>query len=106
MVVAAIIVEPDAHRTLPGANNAISVTAQDIADANRRDDLLQKSIYYTHNQWPPSIQDRCLRQLFNRHDTLSTIDGCLLSQTASSFPMPFSRKSFINFTKDTQESGE
>lgn len=78
-VVAAINVEADTRKTLSDAIDSLPVTAHDISKLTEKDDLLQNIVRYINANWPNTIKDRYLIQFFNRRDTLSIVDGCLLT---------------------------
>ncbi|MFH4981909.1 hypothetical protein AB6A40_008618 [Gnathostoma spinigerum] len=71
--------EDDACRSLADAVRPLPVTASDVAKATKRDTLLSATTRFINKQWPKQINDARLQQLFNRRDSLSVINGCLLT---------------------------
>ncbi|MFH4981289.1 hypothetical protein AB6A40_007998, partial [Gnathostoma spinigerum] len=93
IVTAAITMEEDACRTLADAVRPLPVTASEVANATKRDTLLSATTQFINKQWPKQINDARLQQLFNRRDSLSVINGCLL--TADRVIIPYALQSKV-----------
>ncbi|BHF70328.1 hypothetical protein SprV_0301337800 [Sparganum proliferum] len=78
-VIAAIPIEDEVRRQLPGAIRGIPVTAADIRRATQQDPAHRQVITYVQTCWPTTALAGDLRQPFLRRASLSVVDSCLMS---------------------------
>ena len=56
----------------------LPVTAQQLANATRRDPVLSKVLYWTLSGWPQSNPEPAIKPQFQRKNELSVTQGCVL----------------------------
>uniref|UniRef100_A0A5S6R6A2 RNA-directed DNA polymerase n=1 Tax=Trichuris muris TaxID=70415 RepID=A0A5S6R6A2_TRIMR len=71
-------VDADVRRVATDAIRALPVTAKQIKEETAKDELLKKIFHFLQNGWPHEISDK-IKHFFNRRNSLSVVDGCLLS---------------------------
>ena len=77
-VIAVISVEDTVQHQLSDAIRGIPVTATDVRQATLHDSTLQDAIRYTQSGWPNQPPSGDLHQLYERRDSLSVVDSCLM----------------------------
>ena len=77
-VIAAIAVDADVRRVFNDSVRALPVTARMVSDATVKDPLLQRVISCLQSHWPEKISSSRLQQFYQRRESLSILDGCLL----------------------------
>ncbi|XP_062708139.1 uncharacterized protein K02A2.6-like [Aedes albopictus] len=80
-VVASVITENDVRSIALDAVDALPLHFRAIQQATRSDPVLSKVYRYIQQGWPNSktaIQDREVQRFFDRSDSLSTVQGCVM----------------------------
>ncbi|KIH52830.1 hypothetical protein ANCDUO_17061 [Ancylostoma duodenale] len=77
-VIAAISVDADIQHVFINTIRALPVTADEIKEATTNDRLLQLIKTYIKGKWPKSINNPEIQCFYNRRDSLSMLNGCLL----------------------------
>ncbi|EYB85899.1 hypothetical protein Y032_0289g1517 [Ancylostoma ceylanicum] len=77
-VIAAISVDADIQHVFINTVRALPVTADEIKEATTNDRLLQLIKTYIKEKWPKSINNPEIQCFYNRRDSLSMLNGCLL----------------------------
>ncbi|XP_018396139.1 PREDICTED: uncharacterized protein K02A2.6-like [Cyphomyrmex costatus] len=65
------------------------ITFQQIKEATKEDDILQKVINFTLNSWPQKVDDSDLQPFFRRRNSLTVIQECLLFNDRVVIPQQF-----------------
>lgn len=77
-VIAAIAVDADITHVFTSAVQALPATANEIKESTAKDRLVQLINTYIRGSWPKIIRNPDLLSYYNRFDSLSTLNGCLL----------------------------
>ena len=78
-VIAAISFEGDVQHELTDAIRGIPVTASEIRAATATDPTLRSVMNYLKTAWPLRLPSGDLQQLQRRRESLTIVDGCLMS---------------------------
>ena len=77
-VIAAVSVENDVKFVLSDALRNLPVTAADVCKATKEDPTLAMVIRFLGTGWPKTLESDEVRQLYQRKDSLSIVNGCLM----------------------------
>lgn len=78
IVIASIESEPDVKFLLRNALQDLPVTAEAVRTETLRDPLLKKVAQYHRTSWPSSYPSTELQQYYQRRQSLSIVDDCIL----------------------------
>ena len=70
--------DPDEHYVFTTAVSGLPITAVEIAEFTRKDQVLVKVYEYTSSGWPDRCVDPEIKPYWNRREELSLEDGCVL----------------------------
>ncbi|CAI2731094.1 unnamed protein product [Schistosoma spindalis] len=77
-VIASISVEEDVNRMLLNSTQILPVTAAQIAYHIRRDPILRQLATFIQRGWPPRITSHELKQYYQRRQSLSIVNDCIM----------------------------
>lgn len=93
IVISAIrVFENEVNRILVDAIRVLPVTAEMIEKETREDPILSTVSKFLKTSWPTQIDNKMLKILFNRRDSLCEIDGCLLFNDRVVIPLSLQAK--------------
>ena len=69
--------DPDEHYVFTRAVSGLPITAVEIAEFTRKDQVLAKVYEYTSSGWPDRCVDPEIKPYWNRREELSLEDGCV-----------------------------
>ena len=72
------IPDPDEHYVFTTAASGLPITAVEIAEFTRKDQVLVKMYEYTSSGWPYRCVDPEIKPYWNSREELSLEDGCVL----------------------------
>ncbi|CAH8655864.1 unnamed protein product [Dicrocoelium dendriticum] len=79
IVIAAVAVEEDVRHQLSDTIRSLPLTAADIRRETAHDPVLRQAIAYVQTRWPNITFSGELKHLFQRRDSLSVVDSCLMT---------------------------
>lgn len=77
-VIASISVEEDVSSMLLNSTRILPVTAARIADHTLRDPILRQLATFIRRGWPPRITSHELKQYYQRRQSLSIVNDCIM----------------------------
>ncbi len=86
------VFECEVSRILVDAIRILPVTAENIANETKEDQLLSAVRTYLKSSWPTKIGDETLKIFFNRRESLCEIEGCLLFNDRVVIPLSLQTK--------------
>ncbi|XP_055589596.1 uncharacterized protein K02A2.6-like [Uranotaenia lowii] len=81
-VIAAVTLEIDVKSVTTNTLNAFPITFSSVESASLKDPVMKQVYRYVQNGWPLKLalnRDDELQRFFDRRDSLTTINGCVLS---------------------------
>ena len=91
-LIASIKLEADVNRVLSDSGSNLPVTADRVKTETAKDAMLQRVFTYIKTSWPRVIKDATLKMFFNRRESLSENQGCMLSQDRVIIPLTLQAK--------------
>ncbi|XP_018402050.1 PREDICTED: uncharacterized protein K02A2.6-like [Cyphomyrmex costatus] len=88
-VIASVKMETDLFSVLNESLQSFPITFQQIKEATKEDDIIQKVINFTSNSWPQNVDDSDLQPFFRRRNSLTVIQECLLFNDRVVIPQQF-----------------
>ncbi|CAH8676807.1 unnamed protein product [Schistosoma haematobium] len=92
-VIASISVEEDVSRMLFNSTQILPVTAARIAEHTRRDPILRRLSTFIQRGWPPRITSHELKQYYQRRQSLSIVNDCIM--VADRVVVPYNLRSLV-----------
>ncbi|XP_065086845.1 uncharacterized protein K02A2.6-like [Ochlerotatus camptorhynchus] len=99
-VVAAISLEKDMVSIIQNTIEQVPVSFADIKSATQADEPLQAVLQFIREGWPNdarSVKDPEIRVYFNRRESLTNVDGCILFHDRVVVPSKFRRQILKQF---------
>lgn len=99
-VVAAISLEKDMVSIIQNTIEQVPVSFADIKSATQADEPLQAVLQFIREGWPNdarSVEDPEIRVYFNRRESLTNVDGCILFHDRVVVPSKFRRQILKQF---------